>query len=312
MVPAKTLSEVSEQAMELSRHCGISPDLSPEEWLKELRGIEASKLMEIVPKMKNHTFRAVSGKTEFVQDKWFKDVVSGDFPRWCKAEGITVMIGECNNEESVYALVNSPSGPDYAATLHQQLCCYYPRDAVDDLLRCYDVPSASSNAIDWANVFGLAVSDSQVYASERLFIRYLVQAGVSVLRYQIKYRPAFLDRYTPRAMGVSHTFDDSLWWFCTRALLEPEELSSIQREKLLSTYRQWLSGFASFVAGEESLPTQWYGRHPIEDVADGRVVRQLGADMAIRVVHDERWAEKESVNKCLQKIVERAAAAASI
>ncbi|UZJ54134.1 hypothetical protein CBS101457_003454 [Exobasidium rhododendri] len=307
-MPAKSLSDVAEQVAELCRHCGISPSLSSQDQLEELRNIEASKFMEIVPKLDMHTFRAVSGENEFVKSKWLPDMVNGGFGRWCRKENIVIMMGECANEDSVYSLVNPPTGPDFAASLRRQLDNYYSEEVAKGLMHCCDIPWSSTSASDWAKVFGQVVSDSQVYANERLFVQLMVKEGPPILRYRIEYRPAFLDQYTPTTMGVGHTFDDSLWWFCTRALLEPGHLSSADKEKIVSTYLEWLSCFVSFVAGED-VSSRWYGQHLSDDVTKGRAVRKLNADLTISVAHDDLWDEKAKVIECLRQHAEKAAAA---
>lgn len=308
MVPAKDLFETREQISELYSLCGISSSLSQQERLDELRKVDADKLMEIVPKLRIHTFRAVRGKGEFVNGQWPADMLHGGFARWCKDEGIVIMMGECANEESVYSRVNSPSGPDYGDSLRRQLHNYYPLSVVDDLLRCYAIPTSSSNPSDWAEVFGRAASDSQVYASERLFVQLMAKEGPPILRYRIDYRPAFLDQYYPKDMGVGHGFDDSLWWFSKSALLEPKHLSAAEADKLISTYRQWLSCFVSFIAGDDDILSRWEAQHPAEHIKDGQAIRRLSSDLIIANVHDDRWTEKSAVIECLKRNLQSAAA----
>jgi carboxylesterase type B len=304
MLPAKTIKEASEGMKDLLDTLGINRDPFSTEALEDLRTVDASKLIEAIPKLNMHTFRAVRGKGEFVNGKWSSDLLKGGFARWCKDEKIQVLIGECLNEEQVYRLVNAPKGPNYATSLRQQLHNYYSLAVVDELIKCYSLPS-SSDKDDWADVFGQAASDSQIYASERLFVDLLLQEGVSVLRYQIAYRPDFLNKYTPTSMGVGHSFDNSLWWFCKAALLEPEHLKEADKQAIIETYRQWLSPYISFIRGDTDAYAQWYGSQADDAaVKAGRAVRRLTADMNISVEEDVRWQDKVKSMKCLRQALQ--------
>lgn len=306
MVPAKTLPETVGQTVELCARLGISPDLPAEDRLDELRTRNAEELVHAVPHLYLHTFRAVRGKGEFVDMDWSAVMLDGRFGRWCKAEKIDIVLGECANEETVYRAVNTPTGPDLPASMHRQLHNYYPPHAVDELLTCYQLPLPSAPQKDWADVFGIAAADSQVYASERLFVETLLEDGPSVLRYHIAYRPAFLDRYSPADTGVGHSFDDALWWFSKCALLEADA----NGDKFLTVYRQWLSAWAAFVRGDADAVEKWYGSEDeaaaaaAADVKRGRAVRTLGADLSIRIVADERWTGKADVVACIRRIAE--------
>lgn len=310
MVPAKTILEAKEPVKELYQLLDISSDFSPLEALDVLRTKSAAELIHVIPKLQLHTFRAVRGENEFVGNSWSSDMLGGDFSRWCKEEGIDFLMGESAKEESVYRLVNSPSEPNFAASLRRQLHNYYPLEVVDDLIKCYDLPlssSSSSSSSEWANVFGHATSDSQIYASQRLLIDLLIEQGVTVLRYQIAYRPAFLDIYTPKNMGVGHSFDDSLWWFSKAALLECKEQTQIEKETLLKTYRQWLQSFAAFIHGSATVQQEWYGSNfRDKDVKQGRIWKRLGPDGSVTVVSDHRWNEKSKVVECLRRALQAA------
>ncbi|CDR88042.1 related to Acetylcholinesterase precursor [Sporisorium scitamineum] len=131
-------------------------------------------------------------------------------------------------------------------------------------------------------IFGRVCSDSQVYIAERMLVSDLIDGGLSperILRYRINYRAQGIDAALPAYKGVSHSFDDSLWWFT--GLRQGEE------EMLV---KEWLSPWKAFIHGEEASE-EWYKGGK----ADGRLIRVLGKDGLVSVERDARWEEKKGL-----------------
>ncbi|SYW79394.1 related to Acetylcholinesterase precursor [Ustilago bromivora] len=140
-----------------------------------------------------------------------------------------------------------------------------------------------STADEIAEIFGHVCSDSQVYIAQRILITDLIKGGLPperILRYRIEYRAKVIDDVLPGYRGVSHSFDDYLWWFSSLKKEEKELVGS------------WLEPYKAFVKGEDVHGT-WYGGRKAE--AAGRLIRVLGRDGAIEVKRDERWDEKEEL-----------------
>lgn len=129
-------------------------------------------------------------------------------------------------------------------------------------------------------VFGRICSDSQVYMAERMLVTDLIHGGLDperVLRYRIDYRASVIDKALPGFKGVSHSFDDFVWWF---ACLEP----GAEQENVA----EWLQPYRAFVHGED-VQAQWYAGRK----ADARLIRTLHKDGSISVDVDQRWEENE-------------------
>ncbi len=76
--------------------------------------------------------------------------------------------------------------------------------------------STTLNEDEIGRIFGDICSDSQVYIAERMLISDLIHAGFPperILRYRINYRAEVIDSALPQYKGVSHSFDDFIWWF---------------------------------------------------------------------------------------------------
>lgn len=128
-LPSKTLTEVASinQFGEICSKLGIQEDLKNEEKLEELRKVDGQKIVDLLPALEHHTFRAVDDESEkgFVRSSWIEQTKSGEFGRWCKAKGIKMVIGETSDEQTLYRIINSPTGPDYEASLLNQVHNYY-------------------------------------------------------------------------------------------------------------------------------------------------------------------------------------------
>lgn len=97
-LPSKTLDEVESlgQLRDLCRKVGIKEELNDEDKLKELRKIDGEKLVQLLPQMQFHTFRAVDDQSGngggFVRSDWIQSMKSGEFGKWCKENGIRIMM----------------------------------------------------------------------------------------------------------------------------------------------------------------------------------------------------------------------------
>ncbi|SPO22354.1 related to Acetylcholinesterase precursor [Ustilago trichophora] len=146
--------------------------------------------------------------------------------------------------------------------------------------------SASSNdktSDQIGEIFGEICSDSQVYIAERMLVSDLLNGGVDpdrVLRYRINYRAKLIDKVLPQYRGVSHSFDDSIWWF-----------SGLQPGREEESVKEWLKPWIRFIRGEKNVAAEWYAGQ--EQQVDGRLIRVFDKDASIRVEKDQRWVEKE-------------------
>lgn len=137
-------------------------------------------------------------------------------------------------------------------------------------------------------IFGKVCSDSQVYIAERMLITDLIQGGLSsnrILRYRIEYRAKIIDEKLQGYGGVSHSFDDYVWWFSSLQDGEKEKVSV------------WLEPYKGFIEGKD-VSEQWYGGKE----ADERLIRLLRKDGEIEVRRDERWDEKEELIEGMVRI----------
>lgn len=136
-------------------------------------------------------------------------------------------------------------------------------------------------------VFGRICSDSQVYIAERMFVTDLLRGlkPERILRYRIEYRARVIDRVLPGYKGVSHSFDDPIWWFTG---LEREEEEMVKR---------WLEPWKAFIRGEDAS-AEWYdGKR-----TDGRLVRVLGGDGEVRAERDQTWDKKVGLIEAMMDV----------
>lgn len=171
------------------------------------------------------------------------------------------------------------------------------------LLQCYPKSaSSSSEAEDAANRLGRCCSDSQVHAAERCFIDWLTIPGgltnSDIFRYRISFRSPILDKYAPKWMGVSHSFDDSLWWFAVR---QRGELKDQENEEITKKFQDWVKPFVEFVKGGEVMELWHDGKG--EEGENGRLVRCMEEDGKIRVKRDEWRKEREEVIRVIKDFV---------
>ncbi|EST06098.1 Carboxylesterase, type B [Kalmanozyma brasiliensis GHG001] len=139
------------------------------------------------------------------------------------------------------------------------------------------------------DVFGRICADSQVYIAERMLITDLLNGGLPsdrILRYRINYRARAIDAALKGYGGVSHSFDDFVWWF-----------SCLQSGEEQERVKAWLGPWMAWIRGEE-VGKEWYEGKK----ADGRLLRVLGKDGQISVERDERWEEKEELIEAMVRV----------
>lgn len=154
-----------------------------------------------------------------------------------------------------------------------------------------DEPHTSKelNSDEVGETFGRICSDSQVYVAERMLVIDLISGGLSpdrILRYRIDYRAKIIDAALPTYKGVSHSFDDYVWWY-----------SSLEAGQEQERVAKWLEPWKAFIEGKE-VHSEWYeGRE-----ADHRLIRVLQRDGSISVEKDQRWHEKEDLIEGMMRI----------
>ncbi|CAA22658.2 COesterase domain-containing protein [Schizosaccharomyces pombe] len=272
-VQPKSVEESQIQFNELAQKFGIPLELSSAEKLEKLRAIPFQDLADNILNLRLHTFRAVTDG-DFVNPNTFKDIYDGTFGKRIRDSGRELIIGEVNNEHSIYANTNPPKSKE---DLFNQVNNYYPEKVTKALLELYPkVPDMEDEKEYLAAIkalFGSIVSDMQVYASTRVLINGLVKGGVpleKIYRYRIAFRGKFFDKYEPPESLVPHAGDLGLWFYNVVDGILPEEIP---------IYKAWLKSYGEWMSTGK---TDW-GTTKTEEY------RLLDADGTIKVVDDEKW-----------------------
>ena len=212
-IPAqpKTPAEAQPQFDEVCAFFNIPSELQGNQKLARLRKVVTSDLVEMIMKLKHHTFRPLTDDL-FILPGMIEYHQSGAFAKAFKEAGFKLFIGEMLNEESLYAATNSPE-PHYES-LFTQVENYYAPSVTERVLKYYKLP-ISQERQEWVDVYGIIISDGQVRAPSRFVADSLYQHGVSVddiWRYRISYRLSFLDgKVAPWSWGVTHAMDKPIW-----------------------------------------------------------------------------------------------------
>ncbi|KAL8280132.1 hypothetical protein RQP46_007462 [Phenoliferia psychrophenolica] len=274
----KTVEESQLQFDQLLEHFGISLELTGSEKLEKLRAIPDQTLAADILKLKLHTFRAVTDG-HFVHPETFFRIGGGHFASEFNRRGMSMVIGEVENEENLYREINHPHTSE---ELLLSLENYYPDKVIKAILPFYSIPpiTPTPSLEEIKEAFGIITADGQVYASERLLVKALEDGGVPdsrLLRYRIKWRGSFMERFTPARMGVAHAHDTPLWWFTKRAGMSPRDED---------VCRIWLAPYRLFIEGKqkEAAALWWTGKE-----AGGRPVRTLMPSGEVEIRDDDRW-----------------------
>lgn len=272
---------ITAQFDELCTAFSIAATLSAAEKMSRLRAINSTDLIDIIPKLKFHTFRACTDSF-FIPSNFLQSIHSGAFTTLLAQHGVSIVLGEVGDEQLLYRLVNPPSD---LPGLQTQLQNYYPVSVVDALVKHYPLPASGAPASDWQNIYGQITADGQAHATVRGLAHILLHPPPgstalplsSVHRYRIKWRAQSLDAWLDPSVGVCHGADQCMW-FCSafRAGYTDEDKEITQK---------WLKPFNDFLAGRV---VEW-------GTGSEREVRELDATGEIRVVEDEEWEGKMGV-----------------
>ena len=147
---------------------------------------------------------------------------------------------------------------------------------------------------DVGGAFGMACADSQVYVAQRVLLADLGAGALrptDVLRYRIDYRAPPWDALLPAHMGVSHSFDDPIWWHAWSLPAWTPDATH--------TARLWTRPLHAFLhADAHHAALAWYdNRIP---PSPGAWIRTLHPDGSISVqTHDQRADEKSPITAAL-------------
>jgi len=218
---------------------------------------------------KDETFRPSSDGTFLPPSldhmKWQR---SGEFGNRLKEKGLrSVVIGEVSDEWFGYGLTHQI---DTVAEVGPYLERYYPEEIVNGMLKHYNVkPGGKDEQRKAMRLMGRALSDGQVYLPVRILHRDLCQAGIPVLRYDIRWTP---DQIRTQTKGyIPHGSDRVIWGYLERYLTE-EQRSGIGN---------WLDICADELKRLESGASY---RTP-------RDVLTLKSDLTVGWVKDRKWDE---------------------
>ncbi|KAH7129005.1 esterase/lipase [Dactylonectria macrodidyma] len=251
--PSRTASEpLTDQFYELCSIFGVSSKEEPQEQLDKLRAVLFRDLINAIPKLQRHTFRATTDN-DFIPATFLSSLLSGAFTTRLHDNGVSIMMGEVSDEKELYKLVNPP---DSLSTLHIQLENYYPKIVCDALLPLYPVPkpgSADDKPGTYAELYAQIVADGQVHVSHRGFAHLLLNPPKSadvrampsenVHRYRISWRAKGLDDWLKPEVGVCHAADMPIWM----ASGWRQDFSESDKE----ITKKFLEPFGKFLYGEK-------------------------------------------------------------
>ncbi|KAH7015588.1 Alpha/Beta hydrolase protein [Ilyonectria destructans] len=275
-IPAqpKSLTDGQEQFDELCAHFNIDATSSVDGKLASLRQISALDLVKAIPHLKQHTFRPATDEI-FIQSGMVEYLQGQEFANEFKTRGYRILIGEVLNEETLYSVYNGPTEPTIEA-LQLQVSNYYAPEVTDRILQCYELPK-SDNLEEWKTLFGQIISDGQVRAPSRALVKHLVTNGVDIRntwRYQIAYRPSFIDEtVAPMSFGVAHAMDKPFWNFSICHGPTPDERRLMQ---------DWIQILIAFVNDDEDYE---FGTNAVDEM------RLAAPQATIEVQQDKRWHE---------------------
>ncbi|CUM65855.1 uncharacterized protein PRCAT00003504001 [Priceomyces carsonii] len=279
-VQPKSLSEADSQFKEYCEKLGIEKKLSGPEKLKKLRSLDVNTLIETIPKMRLHTFRAVSDD-DFVSSSLLHDLYNGTYARMLSKRAVRVMIGEVDNEPILYSYLNSPCT---RADLSIQLENYYPKNTIATLISLYYPKGIDENSpsfkTDLRELFGQIIADTQVYASSRGFLNNITKhnhySKDNIFRYKVSYAPQFVrEMYDKEGIdGVIHGGDQILWFYAIHNGVRGEE------ETIIS---EFIKPFVQFIYLKD-IGAEW-------GTSDIELFRYISANGEIYTEKDTYWNE---------------------
>jgi carboxylesterase type B len=280
-VQPKSLDEAQQQFNELVKALSIPHSIPAAEKIERLRALDNKQLLDIIPKLKFHQFRAVTDGT-FVRHSLFSDIVNGEFARKMRKSNVRLLTGECSDEHFVYGRYLPPAETFDNVVIRLQ--ADYPQRVVTALAKHY-FPGGKLPAEykSWQEAFGKIYADVQIHVTQRGFLDSFLQCGAGdlVQRYRIEWRSKLADRTSPRSWGATHGADQILWFLGNGQRLDGKE-TQIARDGLVDQ-------FAAFVIGEI---TDWGSN-------GCRQVRRLESSGVVDVWQDESWDDKLTVWRTL-------------
>lgn len=276
-VQPKTIEECQNQFDEIIEKLEIPQSLSASEKLAKLRALDTNFIEDFIPKLKLHTFRAVTDG-HFIHPDLIKDLASGKFASLVTKKGIRIMNGEVDNEPLKYSLLNTPLTIE---DLPIQIENYYPKHLVPTLMDLYATDDIDTNLPEAElkeeirKKYGAIIGDGQVYASARGFINKLVENGFpssDIFRYRVSYRAKWLDAFVEPENDVPHAADITIWFYNLRKGYTEDERNVTHK---------WLVPYMKFLNFEKDIE-DW----PTNDHTKYRLFQKDGS---AAYVEDKQW-----------------------
>lgn len=213
-IPAqpRPLAEAQPQFDELCTYFDISLAATGPEKLSRLRQLKYQDLVTALSHLTRHTFRPITDNL-FIKPGMMKYQRSEEFANEFSRRGLSLLIGEVLNEETLYATYNAPDGG--LKSLRIEVANYYGDSTADRILKNYTLPEPDADDKTWKDLFGRIISDGQVRAPSRALVKTLVDHGIPlnrIWRYRIAYRLSFItEKVAPKSFGVAHAMDKPFW-----------------------------------------------------------------------------------------------------
>ncbi|CAH2350574.1 hypothetical protein CLIB1423_02S00210 [[Candida] railenensis] len=277
LVQPKSIHEVDDQYEELITKLEIPKSLTAAEKFQRLQAIDVEKLMEVLPKMKYHTFRAVSDN-KFVSSTILADLTSGKFTSLLLSvkPSIRIVIGEVENEPWLYSVLDTPKDQ---IELEYQVENYYPRKSVRDLIDLYPQVdprlSESEKHLQYKELFGRIIGEGQVYNSSRGYIKNLIDHGfpaANLFRFRVAFRSKYYDDVIDPSHGVVHGMDQGIWF-----------MNPLANDSERALIREFISPFNDLITLQENSKINW-------GTTNEKEYRFFSKDGKIGTEEDEYWS----------------------
>lgn len=278
-VQPKSPTEAQPQFNALLDALQIPASLPASTKLARLRDVPAETLLHAALSIDLHQYRPTtetktktvtsssgsgSGSDDrFIDPDLFRTIRNGTFAQACKSRGIRLLLGECRDEPALYSQWFPPKANTLLA-LRQRLYVEYPRKAVDAVLPLYTPTGAlPAGCKDWNHdAFGRIYADMQVYMMQRGFIYSLLNHGGGfsadmLFRYRVEMRLKCVDKIVPPEWGVTHSTDQSIWFWGNGDVDGPEEW---EKEAILKAF---IGPLGRFIRGLP-LAEEWGARAPTQ------------------------------------------------
>lgn len=294
-VQPKSPAETQTQFNQLLAALGIPLTLSGNEKLARLRALPPRTLLNAAETIEIHQFRPTTD-TSFILPTLFESLDNGDFARKMLARNIRLLLGECRDEQHLYAIWFPPKSNTLSA-VRTRLTADYPEHIVNAVIPLhYPDGKLPSGCKDWTtDAWGKVYADMQVYHMQRGLIHALtsnsgkVDASRLIYRYCIEYRAKCVDKSYPIEWGVTHSSDYPLWFWGNGDVLTPAEKKS--------TYEALIGPLGRFVQGAEAAGSDGFGW----GTSGLQGVRTLKPDGTVKIQSDAMWEEGVKVWKALRR-----------